>query len=237
MRILSVILLMIASVVSAADKVAILDAKPQYERDAKIILRVKGADGEIVRIKWWVRSDEGKPSPDHEVIDGGRAVAVWAKPGKYEALVTIAIPDDKLVKFLDAEHKFIVGNSPGPIDPDVPDPPAPSDFGDVAKVISDIVAPVRDEDKAGACKIFAAAYREHGALAIKGEYKTPELLGDATSSDFVYKLGLNRYLRWRPAMSALSKHYAELNSKGVMKDMEAWGKLWQAYGEAFEKVK
>lgn len=229
----------------AADK-AILESKPEYSRDSKVVIRVKGADAEKVRIKWWVRSNEGKASPDNEVIDNGKAVAVWAPPGKYEVLVTIAIPDEKSVTFVDAECKFTILASsdplptPGPGPVPVPDPVTPPQnvFGDVDKVVSDLIAPVRDDDKAGGCKIIAAAYRKHGELASKGEYSDQNLLADATSSEFVYELGLNRYIRYRPAMTRLRSHMEQLIKDGKLKDknMKQWSELWAAYASAFDKA-
>jgi len=213
-----------------------LDAQAQYARDSKIALKIEGLDKVKSRLKWWIRSTEGKTAPSTEIVNN--TCLVWAGPGKYEALITIGVLDGDELHWIDLEHQFIVGNAtptptpPGP-GPVVPVPVDPSDFGDVKAKIKEMVDPVRDDDKAGAVKIIAKAFREQA----KENFSTPEQLADATSSQFVYDLGLNRYLRWRPAMGRLREHYATLLKDDKLKTMQDWTTLWEQYAKAFEEYK
>lgn len=201
-----------------------LDAKAQYNRDTKIFMKVDGLSKVKARLKWWVRSTEGKASPEIEI--NNNTCLVWAGPGRYEVLITIGVVDGQEINWIDLEHKFAVGDgiTPGP------SPPVP---GDVKAKIKEIVDPVRDDDKVAAAKIIAKAFMEQS----KETFSTPEQLADATSSQFVYELGLNRYLRWRPAMSRLREHYASLLAEGKLKTMHDWNTLWVQYAEAFEEYK
>ncbi len=211
-----------------------LDAQPQYNRDTKIALKVEGLDQVQARLKWWVRSTDGKATPETEIANN--VCFVWAGPGRYEVLITIGVLDGKELHWIDLEHQFVVGNAtptpPTPPGPG-PGPVVPSDFGDVGAKIKEIIDPVRDDDKAGAVKILAKAFLDQA----KENYTTPEQLADATSSQFVYELGLNRYLRWRPAMSRLREHYAALLKEDKLKTMQDWTNLWNQYAKAFEEYK
>lgn len=207
-----------------------LDAKPQYSRDAKIAMKVDGLDKTKARLKWWVRSTEGKASPECEIT--GNTCLVWAGPGRYEVLITIGVVDGQEINWIDLEYKFAVGDV-APVPTPGPSPPVPGDFGDVKAKIKEIVDPVRDDDKAAAVKILAKAFREQS----KETFTTPEQLADATSSQFVYELGLNRYLRWRPAMTRLREHYAAALKEGKLKTMQDWTTLWNQYATAFEEYK
>lgn len=230
----------------AAGKDVKLDAPKTFARDRKILFTITGLDGSKARVKWWVRSDDGRLVPDFEVFNEGKTCAVWATPGKYEALVTVGVIEATDVLWFDIEHKFAVdGTVPPPVDPVdpddpvVPDPPQPSDFGDVVGKVKELAGPISDPtSKAEAAKIIAAAYRKHGALAAKGEYKDQNVLADATSAEFVYELGLNRYVKWRPMMTRMREHMAGLMAAGKLKDkdMPTWAKLWEEYAKGFDAV-
>ena len=222
-----------------------LDAPKQFPRDKKILFTIKGLDGSKARLKWWVRSDDGKFAPDFEVFNEGRTCAVWAGPGKYEVLVTVGVIEATDILWFDVEHKFSVDGvapQPPPVDPDDPvdpDPTQPSDFGDVVGKVKELAGPIKDPtNKTEAAKIIAAAYRKHGELAAKGEYKDQNLLADATSAEFVYELGLNRYVKWRPMMTRMREHMTELMKTGKLKDkdMKAWAALWEEYAKGFDAV-
>jgi len=207
-----------------------LDARAQYNRDAKISMKVDGLDKVKARLKWWVRSTEGKGSPEVEITNN--TCLVWAGPGRYEVLITIGVVDGAEINWIDIEHKFAVGDVAPQPEPG-PSPIVPGDFGDIKAKIKEIVDPVRDDDKAAAIKIIAKAFLEQS----KETFTTPEQLADATSSQFVYELGLNRYLRWRPAMSRLREHYAALLKEGKLKTMRDWTTLWEQYAQSFEEYK
>ncbi len=213
-----------------------LDAQPQYNRDSKIAFKVEGLDQVKARLKWWVRSTDGRAKPETEIVNN--TCLVWAGPGRYEVLITVGVLDGEELHWIDLEHQFVVGNAvptpPTPPGPGPgPDPVVPSDFGDIKAKIKEIVDPVRDDDKAGAVKIIAKAFLEQS----KESFSTPEQLADATSSQFVYDLGLNRYLRWRPAMGRLREHYAALLKEDKLKTMQDWNTLWDQYAKAFEEYK
>lgn len=214
-----------------------LDARTQYNRDSKIALKVEGLDKVKARLKWWVRSTEGRTTPEVEICNN--TCFVWAGPGRYEVLITIGVVDGQDLHWIDLEHKFAVGDASPQPDPPRPGPSpiVPGDFGDIKAKIKEIVDPVRDDDKAGATKIIAKAFKTASEAAAKGEYKDAVQLADATSSEFVYELGLNRYLRWRPAMSKLREHYAALLAEGKLKTMQDWAELWSQYAKAFEEYK
>ena len=220
-----------------------IDAPSSFARDKMILFKLNGIEGTKARMKWWVRSDDGKSPPDFQVFDDGKICAVWAGPGKYEVLVTVGIIEQNDITWFDVEHKFVVDGT-GPNPPPGPDPPPapgapPGDFGDVTDVVRNLADPVKDADgKAAAATIIATAYRKHGALAAKGEYKDQNTMADATSAEFVYELGLNRYVRWRPMMTRLREHMAQLMKDGKLKDkdMQAWSKLWEAYAVGFDAV-
>jgi hypothetical protein len=117
--------------------------------------------------------------------------------------------------------------------------PPPTDFGDVIGKVKELAGPIKDPtSKAEAAKIIAAAYRKHGALAVKGEYKDQNVLADATSAEFVAELGLNRYVKWKPMMTRLREHMSQLMKDGKLKDgdMKAWGALWEQYAKGFDAV-
>lgn len=211
-----------------------LEAQAQYTRDTKIAFKVSGLEKVQARLKWWVRSTDGRTAPSVEIVNN--VCFVWAGPGKYEALITIGVIDGKDLHWIDLEHQFVVGAvapQPEPPPGPAPTPNVPSDFGDIPSKIKEIVDPVRDDDKAAAVKILAKAFRDQ----TKENFSTPEQLADATSSQFVYELGLNRYLRWRPAMSRLREHYAALLKEGNLKTMQDWNLLWNQYAKAFEEYK
>lgn len=228
-----------------ADKSVVINSPNKFARDRKVLLQVSGLDGLKARLKWWVRSNDGKDPPDYEVFNDGKTCAVWAPPGNYEALVTVGVIEGTDVLWFDVEHKFVVGDGPAPPNPpnppNPPDPPTPpaNDFGDVVGKVKELAGPIKDPtNKAEAAKIIAAAYRKHGALAVKGEYKDQNILADATAAEFVYELGLNRYVRWKPMMSRLRDHMSQLIKDGKLKDgdMKQWGALWEEYAKGFDAV-
>lgn len=241
-----VAVLAFAMAANAVDLAGVKVQSPhEFKRDRKVVLEVSGLQGTTARVKWWIRSDDGRAHPDHEVFADGRVCAVWAIPGKYEALITVGIPDPKsTVLWVDIEHKFTIGEvgptpplPPGPQPPDPVTPSNPSSYNNAAETVKKLSESVRDDDKESAAKVFAAAYREHGKLALKGEYKNADVLADATSTDFVYELGMSRYLRWRPMMTKMRDHMTGLINDGKMKDMNDWGRLWEEYAKGFESIK
>jgi len=215
-----------------------VDAPNSFARDKMILFKLSGIEGSKVRVKWWIRSDDGRIPPDFQVFDEGKTCVVWAPPGKYEALVTVGVIEASDILWFDVEHKFTVEGSSDPPNPPKP-PDVSSDFGDVTATILKLAEPVKDADgKADASKIIAEAYRKHGQLAAKGEYTDQNVLADATASEFVYALGLNRYVRWRPMMTRIREHMAKLMAEGKLKDkdMPTWAKLWEEYAKGFDAV-
>jgi hypothetical protein len=236
-----------------AGQSVLITSPNKFARDKKILLQVTLPEAVKARMKWWVRSNDGKTPPDFEVFNEGKTCAVWAEPGNYEALVTVGVIEANDILWFDVEHKFVVGDGPPPPPPAdvckvcgkkpcvcvVPPPPPPSDFGDVIGKVKELAGPIKDPaGKTDAAKIIAAAYRKHGALAASGEYKDQNVLADATSSEFVYELGLNRYVKWKPMMSRLREHMTELMKAGKLKDkdMKAWAALWEQYALGFDAV-
>lgn len=224
-----------------------INSPNKFARDRKIVLQITLPDSVKARMKWWVRSNDGKSPPDFEVFNDGKTCAVWAEPGNYEALVTVGVIEASDILWFDVEHKFSVGDAPAPpippnpnpTPPNPPTPPAPSDFGDVVGKVKELAGPIKDPaSKPDAAKIIAAAYRKHGELAAKGEYKDQNILADATSAEFVYELGLNRYVKWKPMMTRLREHMTELMKAGKLKDkdMPAWAALWEQYALGFDAV-
>ena len=146
-----------------------------------------------------------------------------------------------MIHWIDIEHKFVIGEpAPTPIPPGptpTPTPtPTPGGFGDVLAVVLKYADAVRDDQKADSAKLIAKAYREHAALARKGDYANADVLADATSSQFLFDLSMSRYLRWRPMMSRLRDHMTELLAAKKRNNMADWAALWEEYAKGFDAV-
>jgi len=189
--------------------------------------------GELVRLEassegvvWGLITEEGQK--DFEA-DGKKAYFSARKGGDYQ-FIAVGIENGKPVFKI---HKLQVAGKPD--DPVVP--PVKPDLSDASKVVIELAGPIKDPSgKAEGAQIIAAAYRKHGQLALKGEYKDPNVMADATSSEFVYELGLNRYVKWRPMMTRLREHMAKLMAEGKLKDMQSWAALWEEYAKGFDAV-
>jgi len=220
-----------------------LDSPNSFARDSRIRLDIGGLEGQEYRTKWWIRSNDGRDAPDHDVFNSGATCAVWAGPGHYEALITVAVIDGTDITWYDIEHEFkVIGDGPLPPpdddDPIIPPPNDQYDFGDVAGEVVRLCKPVKDDSKAEAAALIANSYRKHGLLAVKGDFDDQNDLADATSADFVAELGLNRYLRWRPVMTRIRQHMQGLMNDDKLEsgDMPAWGALWEEYAKGFDAV-
>jgi len=244
----TLILLAVASVTFAQDNIPIrIEADDSYPRDAKVVQTLGGmqdVEGQY-RARWVVRSDDGRIDPDIRIHYQEHGVSIWCPPGKYETICTVAIyakePEELL--WVDLQHEWIVeGEVNPPDDPDVPDDPddpvdPPEGFDDVPSLVADLVRPIKDAEKVETCKILAEVYRKHGALARDGAYEDADELADACNAEYTYTLGINKFLRYRPAMTRVREAIGEMMSDGRLEDMESFGNLWVAIGDGFDLVK
>ena len=172
---------------------------------------------------------------------GSPGISIWAGPGKYETICTVAIifEDNEagitLIDWVDLQLDWEVSGEPGPVPDDPEDPVDPqTGFDDVSALVADLVRPVRDSDKVENCQILATAYREHGGLARDGAYKDADELADSCNATYQFQLGINTFLRYRPAMTLLRAEIGKMMKAGRMQDMDDWGNLWIAIGDGFE---
>lgn len=217
---------------------------PEYARDSKIAFKLDENGGDINKdvefhAKWSVINTVGKPV-EFEVFNDGRVCCVWGPVGNYRLIVIVSSVNwsSRKIEFKEINEGFKIVDSITP-DPDPgPDPPGPYPFSDASEKVIELWGPVKDDDKVGAAKVLSASYKKHGELALKGEYKDQNQLADATTSEFVYELGLNRFLKHRPASTRLREYMSTLIKDGRIHDkkMDEWGLLWIAISKGFDKL-
>lgn len=232
---------------TADDEPAIV-AEDSYARDSRIVMTLEGLDDVKYRARWVVRSDDGSIDPDFRIHHLEHGVSIWAPPGNYETICTVAViltaePDTTEIGWLDLWHEWKVEGKidppddpedpEDPDDPDGPDPPVPADFSDFTTLIQKLAAPVKVDDRKAEAALIAAAYRQ----AVKDEYETYSDLVDASSSAVVSELGLNKFLRWRPLFTRLTDALVQAQKDSRLNDdMDDWHECWAAIAAGFDKV-
>jgi len=244
----TLILLAVASVSLAQDEIPTIGiiAEDTYPRDSKIVQTLAGLEDVTYRARWVVRSDDGREDPDIRIHYEEHGVSIWCPPGRYESICTIAIftQDPAELVWVDLFADWSVEGGPDP--PNPPDPPGPPDdppgppaegFDDVPALVADLVRPIKDAEKVETCKILAETYRRHGQLAREGVYEDSNELAAACNSDYMYQIGINKFLQYRPAMSLLRQEIGKMMVAGRAETMEDFGNLWIAIGDGFDIIK
>jgi len=222
-----------------------LQCSQEFNCHREMSITLTGVEDATVFTKWWLRADDGQsPDPDLRVWQDLKGVSFWCPPGKYEVLVTVVIPpdgDNLPVDLVSMSQEFLVTSNFVPVDPpddpdDPPPPPPPTNFSDIPAEIFRLGGPVRDDSKAETARIIAEAYRTTGADHLS--YENQEVLADATSSQFIAEIGLNKYVRWRPMMSRIRELMVKLMKEERLEDknMPQWGELWEAIAQGFDKI-
>ena len=245
----AVLVLLMGSVAFAGDPPTVtLNAQAEYPRDKQVAIELEGLQDVSFRAKWEIWSTrDTNPDPDFRVYQDGTGVSVWGSPGAYRALVVVGVPDcgaeqGGTVHWIDLDVRFVILGEAGPVDPNDPvgpvDPNDPLAYYELRDLTIELCRPIRDDAKAEGCQIMADAFKEHGKLAVAGEYATTDELSDACSSQYVFELGMMRYLRYRPAMTRLREAMQKLINEGRVEsdNMEQWGQIWLAIGEGFQHV-
>jgi len=216
-----------------------------YQRDHSIVLNLEGMEGEF-RARWVVRSTEGKAPPDALVLHGEAGVAVWAPPGQYEVICTVAVPEwtGKTLLLGDLSEEFTVIEGvvpepplpPGPL-PDPPGPPQPpsAGFADLTKAMAGYVARVKSDDRAGEAKQLAGVFEALASECEDGTHTKSDEVWETATSSAAAELGLNAFLAWKPALSAVRKDVdAAVASKRLTNDLKlGWNEALRAIAAGF----